>query len=62
MPAPKLPGRLGTYVASSVAGETVRAFIPPPLPPADWCLARLLFSLNRAFPSVSRRRSRVEAT
>ena len=34
MPAAKLPGRLGTYVDSSVAGETVRAFIPPPLPPA----------------------------
>jgi Fic family protein len=25
--------RLGTYVSSSVAGETVHAFIPPPLPP-----------------------------
>jgi Fic family protein len=33
MPASKLQGRLGTYVASSVAGETVWAFIPPPLPP-----------------------------
>lgn len=26
--------RLGTYVTSGVAGETVRAFVPPPLPPA----------------------------
>jgi hypothetical protein len=25
--------RLGTYISSSVGGETVRAFIPPPLPP-----------------------------
>lgn len=25
--------RLGTYVTTSVAGETVRAFVPPPLPP-----------------------------
>jgi len=33
MPASKLQSRLGTYVASSGAGETVRAFIPPPLPP-----------------------------
>jgi Fic family protein len=25
--------RLGTYVSTSVGGETVRAFVPPPLPP-----------------------------
>lgn len=30
--------------------------------PADWCLVRLLFSLNGAFPLASRRRFRVEAT
>src|ERR1035441_9202161 len=29
----KLKQRLGTYISSSVAGETVLAFIPPPLPP-----------------------------
>jgi Fic family protein len=33
MPKGKLQSRLGTYVSNSVAGETVRAFIPPPLPP-----------------------------
>jgi cell filamentation protein, protein adenylyltransferase len=33
MPAPKLQSRLGTYLTSTVAGETVQAFIPPPLPP-----------------------------
>jgi Fic/DOC family N-terminal len=33
VPALKSQSRLGTYVRSSVAGETVRAFIPPPLPP-----------------------------
>lgn len=33
MPASKLQSRLGTYVTSSVAGESVRAFIPPLLPP-----------------------------
>ena len=26
--------RLGTYITTSVAGENVRAFVPPPLPPA----------------------------
>jgi Fic family protein len=25
--------RLGTYVSTTSAGETVRAFVPPPLPP-----------------------------
>lgn len=29
---------------------------------ADWCLVRLHFSLNGAFPLASRRRFRVEAT
>jgi len=33
MPVSKSQTRLGRYVTSSVAGETVRAFIPPPLPP-----------------------------
>lgn len=33
MPASKSLSRLGSYVTSSVAGEAVRAFIPPPLPP-----------------------------
>ncbi|MFN0317511.1 MAG: Fic/DOC family N-terminal domain-containing protein [Burkholderiales bacterium] len=28
------PRRLGSYETTSVAGESVRAFIPPPLPPA----------------------------
>jgi Fic family protein len=29
----KASGRLGTYATSSVAGEQVRAYVPPPLPP-----------------------------
>ena len=33
MPGPKSQARLGTYVTSSVSGENVRAYIPPPLPP-----------------------------
>ncbi len=31
--AKKGANRLGTYISSSVAGETVRAYLPPPLPP-----------------------------
>ena len=31
--AKKAPDRLATYASSSVAGETVRAYVPPPLPP-----------------------------
>jgi Fic family protein len=27
------PGRLGRFITTSIAGETVRAFVPPPLPP-----------------------------
>lgn len=29
----KHPDRLGTYISSSAAGETIKAFVPPPLPP-----------------------------
>jgi hypothetical protein len=32
MPMPKSQSRLGTYVSSSISGETVRAFIPASLP------------------------------
>ena len=35
MVAPAVPNpRLGTYLINSVAGENVRAFVPPPLPPS----------------------------
>ncbi len=33
MPGPSPEDRLGRYVATSVAGENIRAFVPPPLPP-----------------------------
>ncbi|WP_298815572.1 Fic family protein [uncultured Roseibium sp.] len=34
MPVSREPdGRIGTFVETSVAGERVRAFVPPPLPP-----------------------------
>jgi Fic family protein len=55
MPASQLHSRLGTYVASSVAGETVRAFIPPPLPPAPKLeLDTLYEQLERASQSLGR--------
>ena len=48
MPEAKLQGRLGTYVTSTVSGETVRAFIPPPLPPPDLALNGLHRQLDQA--------------
>src|ERR1700732_2471489 len=55
MPASKLPGRLGTYLASSVAGETVQAFIPPPLPPVPKIeLDGLYHHLDRANQGLGR--------
>jgi len=51
MPGLKPQSRLGTYVGSSVSGETVRAFIPPPLPPVPELdlsgLHRILEGANR---------------
>ena len=47
--------RLGRYVPSSVAGETVRAFVPPPLPPRPAIdLARLSLRLSEADRAVGR--------
>jgi Fic family protein len=44
--------RLGTHILSSVGGETVRAFVPPPLPPVPSLrldsLQRLLEQANQA--------------
>lgn len=43
------PDRIGTCVTSSVAGETVRAFVPPPLPPRpELEMSRLYEQLDRA--------------
>src|ERR1700681_2340911 len=51
----KLQRRLGTHVTSSVAGETVRAFIPPPLPPVPKIeLDGLYHHLERASQSLGR--------
>jgi hypothetical protein len=55
MPASKLKSRLGTYVTSSVAGERVRAFIPPPLPPVPEVeLSGLHQQLDRANQGLGR--------
>ena len=47
--------RLGTHVESSVAGEVVRTFMPPPLPPEPPVeLADLQIALERANQAVGR--------
>jgi hypothetical protein len=40
--------RQGAYVISTVAGEPVRAFVPPPLPPDDLQLDAFYQHLDRA--------------
>lgn len=55
VPASKSQSRLGTYVTSSVAGETVTAFIPPPLPPIPAVeLSGLHHRLDRANQGLGR--------
>lgn len=55
MSAPKSLRRQGTYVTSSLAGETVRAFIPPPLPPIpELQLNGLHHRLDRANQGLGR--------
>ena len=47
--------RLGRYVGTAVAGETVRAFVPPPLPPVPQLdLLSLLGPLSQADRAVGR--------
>ena len=55
MAASKSPSRLGRYIVSSVAGETVRAFMPPPLPPIPAVeLSGLHQQLDRANQGLGR--------
>ena len=51
MPGSKPQSRLGTYVSSSIGGEIVRAFIPPPLPPVP---ELDLSGLHRALEGANR--------
>lgn len=47
--------RLGTYVSTTTAGETVRAFLPPPLPPEPSVdLTGLFQQLDRANQALGR--------
>src|SRR5215469_13197607 len=46
--------RLGRYVTTTVAGEPVRAFVPPPLPPPDLNLSELYQRLDHADRAVGR--------
>ena len=51
----ELDGRLGKFVETSVAGERVRAFVPPPLPPVPPIdLSNLLTRLSAAERAVGR--------
>src|SRR6201981_274041 len=47
--------RLGTYVSTTTANETVRAFVPPPLPPnPSLDLTGLYQQLDRANQALGR--------
>lgn len=47
--------RLGTYISTTTAGETVKAFLPPPLPPAPPLdLSGLYQHLDRANQALGR--------
>jgi Fic family protein len=47
--------RLGTYISTTTAGETVRAFVPAPLPPAPAVdLSGLYHQLDRANQALGR--------
>jgi len=55
MPPPKSQNRLGTYVTSSISGESVRAYIPPSLPPVpELKLEGLHQHLDRANQGLGR--------
>jgi Fic family protein len=46
--------RLGTYVTTTVAGEPLQAFVPPPLPPPELELSGLYQHLDRANQAIGR--------
>ena len=54
MPNSKEPSRLGQYITTTVAGEPVRAFIPPPLPPKGLDLSDVHQQLDRANRALGR--------
>src|SRR5579864_8973538 len=48
------PSRTGSYVTTTVAGERVQAFVPPPLPPHDLKLEGLYQRLDHANQALGR--------
>jgi len=50
----KASSRLGRYVTTTVAGEAVKAFVPPPLPPVALDLSGLQLQLERANQALGR--------
>src|SRR5262245_28409660 len=53
--ARKPSGRIGSYIATTTAGETVHAYLPPPLPPTPPLdLPRLLALIERANQALGR--------
>ena len=53
--ARKPSGRIGSYIATTTSGETVRAYLPPPLPPTPPLdLPRLLTLIERANQALGR--------
>jgi Fic family protein len=53
--AQKRPNRLGMYITTTTSGETVRAYLPPPLPPSPPLdLPRLLTLIERANQALGR--------
>jgi len=46
--------QLGRYVTTTLAGEPVKAFVPPPLPPVSLDLSGLLQHLDRANQALGR--------
>ena len=52
--APEHTSRPGRYVTTTIAGEAVKAFVPPPLPPPDLNLAGLHQSLDHANQALGR--------
>lgn len=46
--------RLGSYVVTTIAGEAVQAFVPPPLPPPGLNLTRSLQRLDEANQALGR--------
>jgi hypothetical protein len=52
---PDLSGRIGTFVTTRTTGETVRAYVPRPLPPEPGLdLGRLLVLIEKANQALGR--------